>query len=344
VHSGVVTTLDINIQTIVENALMKLKSGCAIVSEAESGKIRAMASVPTYDIKNISESMKSENAPMINRAMSTFNVGSIFKPIIASAAIENGHLNHTFVCVGSTQIVDRVFRCHKLEGHEYTNMCTALSQSCNCYFYNLAITLGGTVVHRAVSNLGIANKIYIANNLSTAAGEVPSEKSLQNEGALANLSIGQGKLLASPVAMLNLYSAIATDGSYYMPSIVEKTIKDGEEEIKEAVYPTRVMKDDTAAILREYLKTVITEGTGGEAKTELCTAAGKTATAQTGRYYEDGLEITNSWFCGFFPAESPKYVVVVMSDNKLNVSTASVFAEIADEITKLNGKNVKNDN
>ena len=85
------------------------------------------------------------------------------------------------------------------------------------------------------------------------------------------------------------------------------------------------------------------DGTGSEAAPTITTAAGKTATAQTGRYYDDGSEITISWFCGFFPAENPRYVVVVMSDNRLNVSTASLFAEIADKITDYSGEKSKKD-
>ena len=96
------------------------------------------------------------------------------------------------------------------------------------------------------------------------------------------------------------------------------------------------MKNDTAAVLREYLAAVITEGTGEDAKPETVTAAGKTATAQTGKY-EDGVEISQGWFCGFFPAESPEYVVVVFSENtkKQIKSCNKIFAEIADNITSM---------
>ena len=177
----------------------------------------------------------------------------------------------------------------------------------------------------------------------TQQGVIPKMNTLSNQGALANLSIGQGDLLLSPVSMLTLYLSIAGDGSYYLPSIVEKTVKDGVENTYDKGNPTRVMNADTAEKLREYLKTVIMDGTGSEAAPTITTAAGKTATAQTGRYYDDGSEITNSWFCGFFPAENPRYVVVVMSDNRLNVSTASLFAEIADKITDYSGEKSKKD-
>ncbi len=342
VQNGVVTTFDINIQSIAEHAAAKMNSGCVIVCEATTGKIRAMASVPTFDINNLSDSLTQSDSPMLNRATSVFNVGSVFKPCVASAAIEKGLYNHIFTCEGSTKIIDRTFRCHKLDGHGLTDMCTALSQSCNCYFYDLAISLGGDSVYKAATTLSLGNKIQIAKNLYTSSGNLPKKETLENEGALANLSIGQGSLLASPVAMLNLYNAIASDGCYYIPSVVEKTLKDGVQDFYDFGEKTRVMSEDTAEMLREYLKTVITEGTGIEAAPILTTAAGKTATAQTGRYYDDGTEITNSWFCGFFPADVPQYVVIVMSDSRLNVSTASIFAQIADGICEYKGINVKN--
>ncbi len=344
INGGVVTTLDINIQNIAEAAISKMNSGCAIVVETKNGKIRAMASVPTFDINNISESLTSKNSPMLNRALSAYSVGSVFKPCVAAAAIENGNLHHTFNCEGSVEIIDRVFRCHNLSGHGQMNLRAAIAQSCNCFFYDLAINLGGEYVYKLTSALSLGSKICIADNLYTVSGNIPSLKTLNNNGALANLSIGQGNLMASPVAMLNLYSAMATDGGYYLPSVVEKTIKDGVEEAYNIGSKTRVMSSQTAEILRQYLQTVITDGTGAEAAPKSCTAAGKTATAQTGRYYDNGEEITNSWFCGFFPAENPEYTVVVMSDSRLNVSTASVFAEIADGIMQYTGKNVENNN
>ncbi len=343
VHSGVVTTLDVNVQNVVEIAAAKMNSGCVIVAEVGNGKIRAMASVPTFDINNLAESLEKENSPLLNRALLPFSVGSVFKPCVAASALEGGQGDRIFNCEGRLKIVDRIFKCHKLDGHGEMNLCTALAQSCNCYFYNFAISLGGASVHKMSSTLNFGSKIKIADNIYTASGNIPAQKSLENEGTLANLSIGQGDLLLSPVAMLTLYSAIAGDGSYYLPTLIEKTIKNGAENYYDTGNATRVMNSDTAAILRQYLETVITEGTGFEAAPTLTTAAGKTATAQTGRYNSDGTEITNSWFCGFFPVDNPKYVVVVMSDSKLNVSTASVFAEIADGITEIYGENVKND-
>ncbi len=340
INDGVVTTLDINIQNIVDKISAQLNSGCVVVADVLTGKIRALSSIPKFDVNNLSESLKQNNSPMLNKALSCYNVGSIFKPCVAATAIEKGFSNHIFNCEGKLQIVDRNFRCHKLDGHGQMNLCNSLAQSCNCYFYDLAIKMGGEKIYKKAASLSITSDIYIADNLYAKHGSLPDIENLQNTGTLANFSIGQGNLTASPIAMLNLYLAIAGDGSYRLPTIIEKTLKNGKENIYEMENATKVMKESTAKTLREYLKNVISEGTGEEAKPQNVMAAGKTSTAQTGRYYKNGKEITNSWFCGFFPADKPEYVVIVMSDYECDTSTASIFAQIADEIYEYNYGNV----
>ena len=96
------------------------------------------------------------------------------------------------------------------------------------------------------------------------------------------------------------------------------------------------MKKETAALLREYLSSVIEEGTGKTAKPKTVSAAGKTATAQTGKY-ENGAEICAGWFCGFFPAEDPQYTVIVFSENtaKQSASCGEIFAGLADRIAEI---------
>lgn len=96
------------------------------------------------------------------------------------------------------------------------------------------------------------------------------------------------------------------------------------------------MKKETAGQIRKYLLSVIEEGTGTSAKPKTVSAAGKTATAQTGKF-QNGTEICEGWFCGFFPAESPKYTVVVFSENiaEQSETCGEVFAKIADGITEL---------
>lgn len=332
---GVVSTIDIDIQSLAEQAAEGLTSGAVIIVEVESAKIRAMVSMPRFDIYDVEKSLADENSPLLNRTLLSFSVGSAFKPCVAAAAVEKRLGGYTFNCEGSTQIIDRSFNCHKHDGHGLMDLRHALAFSCNCYFYNFAIKAGAEAVYKMASSLNFGNSIRIADGMKTDSGNLTKLENIWNDAILANLSIGQGELLLSPVSMLTLYCTIAGDGTYRLPTLIEKTIDGGKQTEYDVPSFTRVMKESTAVQLRDYLVSVITEGTGTEASPTLCTAAGKTATAQTGRYYPNGAEITNSWFCGFFPAEEPQYAVIVMSDGATQKSTARIFAEIADGVTKL---------
>ena len=335
--SGVITTLDISIQNIAEEAAQSIESGAVIIADANSGKIRAMVSRPFFDCENIGLYLNDENSPLLNRAINAYNVGSVFKPCVAASGIEGNNNNFFHNCSGKVEIANRFFKCHAINGHGLMNLRSALANSCNAYFYKYAMDVGGDKIYNMASSLDFGKSLKLCDGIYTADGNLPKKSSLENSGNLANFSIGQGDLLLSPVSMLTLYCAIATDGTYFCPSVVEATIKDGIKNEYNVGQKTRVMSKNTADNLKLFLADVITEGTGKEAKPKNVTAAGKTATAQTGKY-ENGMEISQGWFCGFFPLEKPEYVVIVFSENtsKQIKSCNRIFAEIADNITTLN--------
>jgi len=277
-------------------------------------------------------SLSNEDSPFYNRATGAYNVGSAFKPCVAAAAIEAKKSQLSVTCTGWEEIADRKFNCHKKAGHGTVNLKKALSESCNVFFYNLALKIGGDTLYSMASSLGFGQSLKLATGYHTAKGNLTSKGALSNEAELANLSIGQGRLLLSPVSMLTLYCAVATDGSYNLPSVVKGILKDGEYKATVSSAATRVMSADTAQTIREYLKEVVSSGTGKDAKAENTTCAGKTATAQTGKY-KNGVEITHSWFCGFFPANQPKYVVIIMHEG--GTGTAKIFAQIAEKMTEM---------
>ncbi len=336
IADGVVSTIDINIQNIAQSVASSIESGAVIVADADTSKIRAIASFPNFDSTAVEQYLNMENSPLFNRTVSAYNVGSVFKPCVAAAGIEKGLSNFTHNCTGSFEIIDRTFRCHKLEGHGMTDLNLGITNSCNTFFYNLAFKIGGENIYKTARALNFGEKIKICDGIYTAKGSIPAKQTLENIAHLANFSIGQGDLTATPISMLTLYSAITNGGNYYIPSIVEGTIKDGEITKYDIGSPTNVMKQTTAQILKEYLKSVVENGTGVLAKPKTVSAAGKTATAQTGKY-QNGVEICSSWFCGFFPFENPKYTVIVFCENSQNQTEtcAEIFAQIADKITAL---------
>ena len=332
---GVVTTIDVNIQTIAEECAENLEKGAVIVADLQ-GKIRASVSRPSFDRNNVNIYLESESSPLLNRAINAYNVGSVFKPCVAVAGLESNKGNFLYTCTGSCEIIDRFFKCHNLEGHGSLNLRGALAQSCNTFFYNFAFEVGGNEILKTAKALNFGQSLKLCEGIYTAQGNLPKKENLANIAHLANFSIGQGELLLSPISILTLYCAIASNGEYYLPSLVEGTIENGKYIEYDIGLPTKVFDENTAEILKEYLVSVLEEGTGKAAKPQTVTAAGKTATAQTGKY-RNGREICEGWFCGFFPAENPEYVAVIFSedDQKQTLSCGEIFSILADEITSL---------
>ncbi len=336
--TGVVLTIDKDIQEITEAALDKSGALCAaaIVMDVESGAIKACVSRPAFDRNNLAEALKNENSPLINRAFLPFSVGSVFKPVVAVAALENGtDGSFEYNCTGNVTYNGVTFNCHKRDGHGILDMEGALANSCNTYFIALAHETGADNIVETAEKFGFGKPTSFAEGIKSASGYLPEEKELDSKAALANLSFGQGSLLATPVQICSMMSAIANGGTEVKPYLVEGEISLNGEFIKTAGYkPKRkIVSEETVRLLKKYLRSVVTDGSGKNAGSEYFGVSGKTATAQTGKT-ENGNEICNSWFAGYFPSDNPGYAIVIMKENGEggSVSCAPVFREIAETI------------
>lgn len=334
-QSGIQLTLDSEIQKIAEGAADSLDLGAVVIAEAATGEIKAMVSRPDFNLANLSAAIKNEDSPLINRALLTYNVGSGFKPLVAAAALESGVNNYLWFCEGSCDIDGQRFVCHKSAGHKWLDMAGALKHSCNTFFYNLAVDVGAAKIYKMAEAAGFNNSVSLGYGFSSGHSQIGSYKWLStSDRALANLAIGQGELMISPLGILSLYSAIASDGSYTPLCLIKGRVEGNNlcEELPENAR-VRLMSEKTARELRKQLHGVLDEGgTGHIAKPKYVSAAGKTSTAQTG-IIRDGKRVVNTWFCGFFPYDEPKYVVSVLAENS-EEGCGTVFAEIADNITK----------
>jgi len=331
--SGVITTIDRNVQTVIENSATQLEKGAIVVSECKTGKIRGMLSRPTFNLSDINESIDSEDSPFLNRALSSYNVGSAFKPLVASI---NGYEGFVTECNGSTVIGKNTFFCHDHSGHGRVNMGEAIINSCNTYFYRFSLSVGKDKIYETATLFGFGYNKTLCDGISTIGETIPDRKSLESNSALANFSIGQGSLLASPVTMLSLYSAIACDGEYRLPILLEAVMENATVTDTFDINPaTKAMSKEKASMLKGYLKEVVTKGTGRNAFSEQVEVAGKTATAQTGWKDENGNFKEHSWFCGFFPADNPEYTVVVLVEDSANTkdSATGIFREIAEGLS-----------
>lgn len=337
-NSGIKITIDKEIQQIAEQEAMKINCGAVVVCEIATGKIRALVSRPDYKLTDLASALENQNEPLLNRTLCTYNIGSVFKPLIAAVGYEEVK-SLTVNCTGYTSVDGLNFACHKLGGHGEVNLSTALKFSCNSFFYNFIQLLNIDSVFRLSRLAGINSEIFLCDNLSAKGGNLGNTNAVTlTKRDLANISIGQGQLLTSPIAITNLYMAIASGGSYRMPSLIEGEVENGELK-KENLLPKRVklFLGSTANKLKTDLLAVLDEdGTGKTANPSLTTAAGKTGTAQTG-VIKGGKKVTNSWFCGFFPYDNPKYAVTVLSENAKG-GCGDIFAAIADGITEYETK------
>ncbi len=337
---GVALTLDERIEAIVEDTANKyITRGAVIVSEVPNCEIRACYSLPSFLPQSVGKYINDSTSPLLNRAFCQFNLGSIFKLVTASAALERGiSPNFEYDCEGENIIDDAKFKCFNSKKHGKINLEEAMAESCNGYFIELSKKLPENEIRKTAQKFGLGEPIELAEDWKASGGVLPSEESLKNPKTLANFSFGQGKLMASPMQIIGMINAIAADGVYKTPKIIKGLLNSGMqlteyEKLTKFQRDERIISKNTADILKKCMQSAIEQGTAQKGKPEKTEAAAKTSTAQTG-IVENGRRIEQSWIAGMFPVETPKYCIVVLSEDGLGggESCGPVFKEIIDRM------------
>ncbi len=339
IKTGVVLTLDSAVQKLVEQAAPSLNSGVVVVMDVSNGDIIALASVPDYSPLNVAASLENTESPLINRALSAYNVGSVFKVLVAAAAVDSGvSTSFTYHCSGKISIGQNTFNCHQLSGHGGVNMTDALCVSCNPYFITLGKTVGADRLLTLCRKLGFGNSRELASGIFAAAGTLPEQSVIEAQpAALANFSFGQGQLLLTPIDIA-VMTAMAANGGYAVtPRIVSGIMmSDGKISQYMSESPRRVISELAAERVKNMMCAVVSDGTGSPAMPEQKGAGGKTATAEAG-YKVDGKKVNQCWFSGFYPAENPRFAITVLGENGISGATtaAPVFKRVCDGLTAL---------
>ena len=333
-QQGVILTLDKRMQQVVEQVGEQIDQGSIVVMDVQTGAITASASFPQYDPYHLEAALEDAGQPLINRALLPYCVGSSFKLSVAAAALEEG-ISPSFSvdCVGGTTVAGRIFYCHNRAGHRETDLKRAIEQSCNPYFIKLGQETGAEQLLGMAKALGFGQETQLADGVIAQAGNLPTLGELSSPHELANFSFGQGKLTATPVQIAAMVSAVANGGMAVTPHLVMGTTEDGETvQEKESPAPVRVFSQQTAAFLQEAMIGVVEEGSAPLAQPKQGGAGGKTASAQTGLYDEEGEEIVHAWFAGFFPAQNPQYAAVILIEGgEYGGQVASpLFAQLVD--------------
>ncbi len=337
--AGIQLTIDLKIQEIAEKALLNhnITKGAAVILNANTNEILASVSLPTFNPLNLSDALNSTDSPFINRTLTPYSIGSVFKPFIACTAIEN-NISFTYNCTGSINIGGTIFRCNNNIAHGFVTMTTAMEESCNTYFIALGQKIRVDNLISLCSDFGIGKELELADDFYLKSGKLPNAEMLNSPQAVANFSFGQGELLASPLQMAVAYSCFVNGGYYRPPTLMKAIIDDNGNAVQKVELPKnyRILNESTVNQIDNILEKVVKNGNGNRAFSEITKNHGKTATAQSG-WYNDGTEITHTWFCGYFQFENTKYTVVIFKEDGKSgaVDCAPVFKEISEEIAKI---------
>lgn len=315
---GYRVSIDNRIQNITLDACKGMQIGAVIVMKVDDGSIVACVNKP-FD-------------SYINKCFSRYSVGSVFKIIVSACALEND-INPSYRCNGSITVGDTTYSCQSSRVHGTQNIKQALANSCNCYFVNLALTLGAEKLYSTAKSLGFMDSTSLFEGWSFANAFFPSMSDLSSKGQLALLGFGQGSLLATPLQMCSALCTIANEGKREDVRLILSSVDENGSSKSVKYNSTRCLKPNTCKTLLSYMRYVVTNGTGANAEDSRHRSAGKTATAQTGQF-SFGREKMNTWFAGVYPYDSPRYAVVVMTEQGTSgsVDCCPIFRTIVEKL------------
>jgi penicillin-binding protein 2 len=364
-----VTTLDLRLQELAEKALeAKAKRGAIVVIDPNNGDILALASWPTYDPNVFVPSISAEkfkalqddpNIPLLPRAFrSSYPPGSTFKVAVGLAALESGAVgpDDAYECVPAIQIGNLTFHNWKKGNRGALNFVQALTESCDTWFYQVGIKTGADPIIDWALKLGFGEKCGIPLR-GEVEGRVPNDQYMKAthgrkllNGDIANLSIGQGDTLVTPLQMAQAMAIIANGGTFYQARLVQQ-VQTLNNEIVSA-YQVRAKKTlDVSPTTMEQLHAGLIEvvngagGTAHQASLDNVEVAGKTGTAQWG---PKNKERTAAWFAGFLPADKPQFAFAALYEGDVGSKVhggstagpmiADVFRQIYKDQQLANGR------
>ena len=309
--NSAVLTIDAELQQLAYD-LIGNRKGAVVMLEPSTGRVLCMVSRPSFDPGTIAANWDSlrldENSPLLNRAVSgLYPPGSTFKLVTTLAALRNLDNLDTFTyeCTGEIHEGNKILHCFDGTAHGTVDLATALALSCNCYFAELGLTLGGAALRETALDLGFEEKISFPLGASTPAFALDKSST---ESAIMETSIGQGETLVTPLDLAMLTAASANDGMMLQPDLLDHVVtasgKDQEYTVPEKL--GTIMTQDEAETLTELMQGVVTSGTAQAAQNADFTIAAKTGTAENA----EGAD--HSWIVAFAPAEEPQVAIAII--------------------------------
>lgn len=337
-------SLDYNIQMYAQQAAKKVMqekqadSVSMIVMNPKNGEIMAMVNVPEFDLnrpyelntEQEGELSAEEKQNLLNQMWrnpsinDTYEPGSTFKVITASAALEEGvvKLSDSFSCPGYRVVEDRRIRCHKTTGHGAETFVQGIENSCNPVFIDVGLRLGADNFYHYFKQFGLLSKTNI--DLPGEAATIMHAKKNIGLVELATISFGQSFQI-TPIQLATTVSSLVNGGTRVTPHFAVRTTDREGHTIKTFSYEEKreIVSRETSETMRMLLEKVVSEGSGKKAYIEGYTIGGKTATSQTLPRSEHKYI---SSFLGFAPAEDPKVLVLLVIRNPQGIYYGGTIA------------------
>jgi penicillin-binding protein 2 len=333
----VVTTLNLEWQRLAEKVLRNgCRRGAFVVIDVVTGEVLVMASRPSFDLNRFIPGISDEDyealnkdasQPLFGRAFqSAYPPASSFKPIVALAALNNGTITKDteIYCPAAIRIGNHTFNNWSKNAEGSISVRRALARSCNPWFYQVGIDVGPTAFLSLARRLGFGERTGLPL-IGETPGLVPNDEYMLKvhkrrilDGDTANMSIGQGDLLASPLQVAQAMAGIANGGALPRLQLITQ-VQDSRGRVIKATVPERKnwLGVDLKAVetVREGMSDVVDSGygTGRSGSLSYTTLCGKTGTAQWGPKSK-GQRL--AWFAGFLPEDNPRYAFAVLYEGR----------------------------
>lgn len=337
-------SLDYNIQMYAAQAAVKVReekqadSVSILVMNPQNGEILAMVNEPEFNLNEpftlnteidteLSEEEKQDalNKMWRNQCINdTYEPGSTFKIITASAALEEGKvsLSDQFNCPGYKIVEDRRIRCHKVGGHGAEDFTHGIMNSCNPVFIEIGLRIGSDRFCDYFEQFGLLSRTNI--DLPGEASTIMHKRENIGQVELATMSFGQSFQI-TPIQLATTVSSIINGGNRVTPHFGVET-KNAEGEVTHTfVYEQQehIVSEETSTTMRYLLEKVVSEGSGKNAALEGFSIGGKTATSQTLPRSEKRYI---SSFLGFAPADEPQVLALIIINNPQGVYYGGTIA------------------
>lgn len=310
-----------------------------ILMNPQNGEIYAMVNVPEFDLnqpfmlnneetgENLTDEQRQDalNQMWRNGCINdTYEPGSTFKIITASAGLEEGavHLTDQFSCPGYKVVEDRRIRCHKVGGHGAENFVQGIQNSCNPVFIEVGLRIGVDRFFDYFRQFGLMDLTGV--DIPGEAGTIMHKKENVGQVELATISFGQSFLI-TPIQLATTVSALVNGGRRVTPHFGMEVLSAEGKKVKTFRYNAKkhIVSEKTSQTMRELLESVVAEGSGKNAYVEGYRIGGKTATSQT---LPRSANKYISSFVGFAPADDPQILGMCVIYNPQGVYYGGTIA------------------